>query len=190
MEFSKIFQLIEKVFSSQAVPTVPDNHNRFTLELADYFAHALRELPDYVNLSKISKLGIVVHYIDQCHARVEIPKNTNLSDNENDRNISFRWIPMLNDIFVNIRIATENDIESTRYEVLSKLTQLQTECNYSGNWELWETKSSELVNTYWCYVSKRSHLLCGVKIVDYVEENGKLIFDVYIDSTCRISTAL
>lgn len=175
--------------ANSIVPVKKIDYRTAKLQLADYMVKAFQECPDYYNLTRISASGIIVEFSDFTHAKVTVQKRK-MGEKENPRDISLRWIPHLNDILRNIRLDAEYQLEVTRADTLNKLVDLQNQYYYFGDTNGWNNTSSEIVNAYWRYVYKIEHLLCGVKIVDYVEDDGTFTFNVVIDNNFRVPTAL
>lgn len=187
----RILDFIFKLFgiSDTANSVAKTDFSVANRQLADYFEKALQDIPDYYNLLKSTASGIFVVFLDSTHAKVTVQKRK-IGENGNPKNISLRWIPCLNDIFLNIRMDAEYQLEIVRQDTVAKLVELQNSCVYNENANAWNIKSAEIANAYTRYVYKIEHLLCGVKIIDYVEDDGTFTFNVVIDNTLRVPIAL
>ena len=158
-------------------------------QLADYLHKALQEVPDHYNIAQTSATGLVVDFVDATHAYVTVQKK-HCQQNANPRNITFHWIPHLNKLLSNVRAEAEYQLEVVRTDTLNRLCALQNECAFYCDNDTWNLKSSEIVNAYFRYFYKIEHLLCGVNIIDYAENDGTFTFNVVIDNTVRVPIAL
>lgn len=184
-----IMTLLNEEKTKSNAPATQIDYSRASRQLADYFEKALQECPDYYNLMRTSASGIIVEFLDSTNAKVTVQKK-NCLGKENPRNVSLRWIPNINDILSNIRLDAEYQLEATRADTLNKLVELHNQCIYVDDPNLWNTKSAEFTIAYWRYFHKIEHLLCGVIIIDYSENDGAFIFNVVIDNKFRVPTAL